>query len=49
MNKEIMLEILNNIKESDKIIISRHTRPDGDCVGATMGLKKILTAQVKTT
>lgn len=42
MNKEIMIEILNRIKESNKIVISRHTRPDGDCVGATMGLKEIL-------
>ena len=42
MNKEIMTNILNKIKEYDKIIISRHTRPDGDCVGATMGFKDIL-------
>ena len=37
-----MLKILNKIKENKKIIISRHIRPDGDCVGATLGLKYIL-------
>ena len=42
MNKELMVQILNKIKEYDKIIISRHLRPDGDCVGATMGFKDIL-------
>lgn len=42
MNKEVMIEILNKIKEYDKIVISRHIRPDGDCVGATTGLREIL-------
>ncbi len=42
MNKELMNEILNNIKENDKILICRHTRPDGDAVGSTLGLKHIL-------
>lgn len=42
MNKEIMTSILNKIKEYDKIIISRHVRPDGDCVGSTIGLKEII-------
>lgn len=37
-----MLKILNKIKENNKIIITRHIRPDGDCVGATLGLKYIL-------
>ena len=37
-----MLKILNKIKENKKIIITRHIRPDGDCVGATLGLKYIL-------
>ena len=44
MNKEVMLNILNKIKEYEKIIITRHVRPDGDCVGATLGLKYLLTA-----
>lgn len=44
MNLEIKKEILNKIKEYDKIIISRHVRPDGDCVGGTKGFKAILEA-----
>lgn len=42
MNKEIMTSIFNKIIEYNRIIISRHTRPDGDCVGATFGLREIL-------
>lgn len=42
MNKEVMTQILNKIKEYNKIVISRHIRPDGDCVGATTGLREIL-------
>ena len=42
MNKEVMEEIFNAIKRYDKIVISRHIRPDGDCVGATIGLKEML-------
>lgn len=34
--------ILNKIKEYDTIMIFRHFRPDGDCKGATMGLRDIL-------
>lgn len=40
--KENMTTILNKIKEYNKIIIFRHFRPDGDCVGATKGLQRIL-------
>lgn len=43
MNLEIKKKILQKIKEYDKIIISRHVRPDGDCTGGTKGLKEILT------
>ncbi len=42
MNYETMLTILNKIKEYDRIIIFRHFRPDGDAVGSTKGLQKIL-------
>lgn len=35
-------KILQKIKEYDKIIISRHIRPDGDAVGSTKGLYTIL-------
>lgn len=35
----IMEEILHAIKTYDTIIIHRHIRPDGDCIGAQIGLK----------
>ncbi len=41
-NLDIKRTILNKIKEYDKIIICRHTRPDGDAVGSTLGLRRIL-------
>lgn len=39
---EIMKQILEKIKSYDKIIISRHIRPDGDAIGSSMGLARIL-------
>ena len=42
MNFEVKQQILNKIKEYDRIMIFRHVRNDGDCVGATKGLKRIL-------
>lgn len=42
MNKEIKQQILNKIKEYDRIMLFRHVRNDGDCVGATKGMKRIL-------
>lgn len=41
-NLEIKKQILNKIKEYDSIIIVRHQRPDGDCIGSALGLKAIL-------
>ena len=35
-------QVLDTIKQYDKIIIFRHLRPDGDCVGSTKGLQRIL-------
>lgn len=35
-------EILNKIKEYNKIIIIPHIRPDGDCLGSAFGLKYIV-------
>ena len=35
-------EILNKIKEYENIIIVRHLRPDGDCMGSSLGLREIL-------
>jgi phosphoesterase RecJ-like protein len=37
-----MQTILNKIKEYDKIILFRHFRPDGDAMGSTKGLARIL-------
>ncbi|MBQ8177752.1 MAG: bifunctional oligoribonuclease/PAP phosphatase NrnA [Clostridia bacterium] len=42
MNTKVKRQILDKIKEYNKIIISRHIRPDGDCIGGTKGLKAIL-------
>ncbi len=42
MNYEIKLQILNKIKAYDRIMLFRHIRNDGDCVGATKGLKRII-------
>ena len=42
MTKENARLVLDTIKEYDKIIIFRHFRPDGDAVGSTKGLKRIL-------
>ncbi|MBE6961154.1 MAG: bifunctional oligoribonuclease/PAP phosphatase NrnA [Ruminococcaceae bacterium] len=41
-NLEIMTTILEKIKEYDRIMLFRHIRNDGDCVGATKGLKRII-------
>lgn len=42
MNTAIKRELLEKIKQYDKIIISRHLRPDGDAVGSTLGLQRML-------
>ena len=44
MNREIMELILSKIREYDRIMLFRHVRNDGDCVGATKGLKSIILA-----
>lgn len=41
-NFAIKKAILDKIKAYDRIVISRHIRPDGDAVGSTLGLQKIL-------
>ena len=38
----ITKQIINKIEEYNKIIIVRHRRPDGDCLGASLGLRAIL-------
>ncbi len=42
MNLEIKQQILQKIKDNQTICLFRHVRNDGDCVGATKGLKRIL-------
>lgn len=41
-NYETMKAILEKIKEYQRIIIFRHYRPDGDAVGSTKGLQRML-------
>ena len=42
MNTEKMQAILQKIKKYNRIIITRHFRPDGDAIGSTKGLATIL-------
>ena len=48
MNYEIKKAILDKIKEYSRIMLFRHMRNDGDCVGATKGLQAILRASFST-
>lgn len=41
MNEQ-MQSVLDKIKQYDKIIIFRHFRPDGDAIGSTKGMQRIL-------
>jgi phosphoesterase RecJ-like protein len=41
-------QILDAIKQFETIIIVRHIRPDGDCMGSTLGLREILRASFPT-
>ena len=42
MNESIKQAILQKIEENQIICLFRHVRNDGDCVGATKGLKQII-------
>ena len=42
MNRQLKAQILQKIRDYDRIFIFRHVRNDGDCVGATKGFKRIL-------
>ena len=44
MYLDIKKQILDEIKQNDSIIIVRHVRPDGDCIGSSFGLREILKA-----
>ena len=37
-------QILEKIKEYNRIIIHHHIRPDGDCIGSQMGMKHLIKA-----
>lgn len=41
-NMQIKQSILDKIKQYDRIIITRHFRPDGDAIGSTKGLARML-------
>ena len=43
-NQPILKQIVEKIKEYDTVIIARHQRPDGDCIGASLGLRALLRA-----
>ena len=42
MTREKMLPILQKIEEYEHIVLFRHSRPDGDCLGASKGLQRML-------
>lgn len=41
-NYAIKLRILDKIKQYDRIIVTRHFRPDGDAIGSSKGLARML-------
>ena len=42
MTRGKMLPILQKIEEYEHIVLFRHSRPDGDCLGASKGLQRML-------
>ena len=44
-----MKKIIEEVKEANRIAISGHIRPDGDCVGSCMGLYLYLTKELPET
>ncbi|MBR3019099.1 MAG: bifunctional oligoribonuclease/PAP phosphatase NrnA [Clostridia bacterium] len=44
MSKEIMRALLDTVESYQTVFLFRHTRMDGDCAGASKGLKEILRA-----
>lgn len=44
MKSSIKKAIFNKINEYDSILLFRHVRTDGDCIGATKGLKALIKA-----
>ena len=41
-NKAIIDRIIGKISEYDRIVIMRHIRPDGDALGSSLGLRRLL-------
>ena len=39
---DIKNQIIEEIEKHDSIVIVRHVRPDGDCIGSSFGLREIL-------
>lgn len=44
MNEQVKQIIFDKIAEYPKICLFRHIRPDGDCMGATKGMKELILA-----
>jgi len=44
MSRDILQQIFDKISASPRIMLFRHIRMDGDCVGATKGLKALIKA-----
>lgn len=42
MSNEIIKNIIDTIQQYQTIIIHRHLRPDGDCIGTSLGLREVL-------
>ncbi len=42
MNELIKEVIYNKIRENNRIVLFRHARPDGDCIGATKGMRGLI-------
>ena len=42
MHEQVKRQILDRIMDNDTILIFRHKRMDGDCVGASLGLRGML-------
>jgi phosphoesterase RecJ-like protein len=48
MRPKIIQRILDGIRESQKVCVVGHVRPDGDCIGSQLGLALALQNQGKT-
>ncbi|MBO6093289.1 MAG: bifunctional oligoribonuclease/PAP phosphatase NrnA, partial [Oscillospiraceae bacterium] len=44
MNEQVMKAIFEKIKSYQRIMLFRHIRMDGDCVGASKGMKELIQA-----